>query len=123
LIEREIDMAQLLYQETNFKEKLLQYFHLRKFQDPVYGLLDQSGMPNKKQYTIYVKSRKDPNDEGTIVGIGTSTSKPKSEQLAAFQALKHYSVIIDEDGIDDEVEELNSSDESDLSDYESEEEK
>ena len=30
LIEKEIDLAQLLYQETNFKEKLLQYFHLRK---------------------------------------------------------------------------------------------
>ena len=40
LIEREMDMAQLLYTETNFKERLLQYFHLRKWMDPKYDCMD-----------------------------------------------------------------------------------
>ena len=31
LIEKEIDLAQMLYTVTNFKEKLLQYFHLKRW--------------------------------------------------------------------------------------------
>jgi len=37
LLEKEIDFALLLHTETNFKERLLQYFHLRKWADPQYG--------------------------------------------------------------------------------------
>lgn len=124
LLEKEIDFALLLHIETNFKERLLQYFHLRKFADPQYGKLDQSGQANNKIYTMYVKCRKHENDEGEIVGIGSNTSIKGAEQKSAEAALKHFGVINDDDDADDEIEEINS-DESDdsISDYESEEEK
>lgn len=128
LIEKEMDMAQLLYQETNFKERLLQYFHLRKWADPKYDCMDVSGQPNRRMYTMYVKCKKDANDEGTIVGIAQSSSKPLGEQMAAKASLQHFGVINDDDDIDDEIEEI-SSDEEDsikdsdsLSDYKSDEE-
>lgn len=117
LIEKEIDMAQLLYQETNFKEKLLQYFHLRKWEDPIYGTLDISGPENKKMYTMFVKCRKTPQDEGEIVGMGIGQSKKKGEQLAAMTALKDFGVYKDEDTDDEEIEELTCDSDSE---YESE---
>jgi len=119
LIEKEIDLAQLLYQETNFKERLLQYFHLRKWLDPIYGTLDVSGPENKKQYTMWVKCRKTPQDEGEIVGIGVATSKKAGEQNAAKQAMIFYGFYKENDDSDcDTIEEISDSDEE----YESDEE-
>lgn len=118
LIEKEIDIAQLLYQETNFKEKLLHYFHLRKWLDPIYGTLDVSGPENKKMYTMWVKCRKHPQDEGEIVGIGVSTSKKAGEQNAAKQSLIHFGLYSERDESDGEVEELSESDDDYVSDNE-----
>lgn len=112
LIEKEIDFAKLLYQESNFKEKLLQYFHYRKWAEPVYGNLDVSGPENKKMYTMWVKSRKNQQDEGEIVGIGVSTSKRGGEQNAAKQALMYYGLYKEGDNSDPEsVEEISDSEE------------
>lgn len=136
LIEKEIDLSQLLYQETNFKEKLLQFFHLRKWLDPIYGTLDISGPENKKMYTMYVKCRKNQQDEGEIVGIGVGTSKRKGEQNASHEALKHYGIYQEESQEGDDFYEELSDNENDimdnqkavnnlddsLSDYESEDE-
>jgi dsRNA-specific ribonuclease len=123
LIEKEIDLAQLLYQETNFKERLLQYFHLRKWADPIYGCLDVSGPENKKMYTMYVKCRKSLQDEGEIVGIASSSAKKKAEQLSAKAAMEHFGVYKESNGddYDDIIEELSESDSS-LDEYESESE-
>ena len=124
LIEKEIDLAQLLYQETNFKEKLLQYFHLRKWADPLYGCLDISGPENKKIYTMYVKCRKTVQDEGEIVGIAGSSAKKKAEQNCSKLALIHFGVYKneEEDEYDDSIEELSDSEDS-LDEYESDEDK
>ena len=119
LIEKEIDLAQLLYKETNFKEKLLQYFHLRKWQDTIYGTLDVSGPDNKKTYTMWVKMRKHQHDEGEIVGIGTSTNKRTGEQNAAKQGLIQLGQYKDDDNdnSDDDMIEICNSDSDD--EYES----
>jgi len=104
LIEEEIDFSQLLYVETNFKDILLQYFHKMRYQDPTYGTLDISGPDHKKMYTMYVKWRKDPSDDGEIVGMGVGSSKKKGEQEAARQALIHYGEIKADDEDDSEEE-------------------
>ena len=114
LIEKEIDLARLLYQETNFKERLLQYFHLRKWLDPIYGILDVSGPENKKMYTMYVKCRKTHQDEGEIVGIGVGTSKKNGEQNAAKQSMIQYGLYKEDDDSDcGSVEEMSDSEEID----------
>ncbi len=96
LIEKEIDLASLLYIETNFKEKLLQYFHLRKWADPAYGTLDVSGPENKKMYTMFIKCKKNVHDEGEIYGIGVGSSKKIGEQMAAKEALRHLGIYKDD---------------------------
>jgi dsRNA-specific ribonuclease len=93
LIEQEIDFAQLLHTENNFKDILLQFFHQKKWQDPSYGVLDISGPDNKKLFTIYVKMRKTPYSEGEVVGNGVGTSKKKGEQEAARNALEYFGII------------------------------
>lgn len=118
LIEKEIDLAQMLHQETNFKERLLQYYHLRKWMDPIYGVLDVSGPENKKMYTMYVKCRKTHQDEGEIAGIGVGTSKKNGEQNAAKQSLLQYGLYKEDDDSEcDIIEEISDSDEE----YESDE--
>lgn len=93
LIEREIDIAELLHLEDNYKDILLQYFHQEKWQDPIYDVLDISGPDHKKQFTVYVKRRKMPQDDGEIVGTGIASSKKKGEQDAALEALKYFNII------------------------------
>jgi dsRNA-specific ribonuclease len=116
LIEKEIDVAELLHTETNFKEKLLQYFHLRKWLDPIYGTMSVSGPENKKQYKMYIKCRKNYHDEGQIVGVGIGQSKKKGEQIAASNALEQFGVKVD-DGDDTDSEVIDySSDEIDMRD-------
>lgn len=106
LVETKIDMAQLLSLETNFKEKLLQYFHLRKWQDPKYGCLNISGAENQKNYTMYVKLFKTPMDIGEIVGQGTSTSKKQAEQIAAQNAMIKFGLYKDSESDSESVAEL-----------------
>ena len=87
---------------------------MRKWLDPMYGTLDVSGPDNKKIYTMYVKCRKTPQDEGEIVGIGCLSQKKGGEQMAAKAALVHFGVYKEgNQEEEEEVEVLTSSDESD----------
>lgn len=116
LIEKEIDFANLLYVETNFKDKLLQYFHKMKWEDPKYGDLDISGPENKKIYTMYVKCVQHPNDKGKIVGTGCANSKKKGEQEAAKNALIYFGCYdeIDDDSDSEIIINYNSDDDFDV---------
>lgn len=102
LIEEKIDFAKLLNKETNFKEKLSQFCHTRRFLDPLYGSLDVSGPENKKMYTMYVKCRKTVNDEGEMT-VGVASKKKDAEQLASREMLIKFGAYKDEDESDDET--------------------
>jgi dsRNA-specific ribonuclease len=98
LIENEIDIAELIFNEDNYKDKLLQYAHVKKWPDPIYGTAQVIGKENQ-MYKMYVKIK------GNIEGIGCSNSKKKGEQLAAKEVLKKFHVLHDEsDFSDDEYE-------------------
>lgn len=95
LIESEIDMAELLYKETNYKDILLQYAHKMRWPDPMYGTYKVIGS-DQPHYEMYVKIR------SVIEGIGAGSSKKKGEQMAAYEALKKYNIIKDESDDSDE---------------------
>lgn len=82
VIEEEVDIAELLHNEDNYKDMLLQLYHKKKWDDPKYTSLSTSGSDNKKEFTMCVK-----NNDNEIIGIGTGTSKKKGEQEAARRAL------------------------------------
>jgi len=91
LIEDEIDLTQLLENDTNYKDKLLQHYHELNWSDPTYGVMetivDQHKM-GKKYFKMYVRD----NDKN-IIGIGIGSSKQKGEKIAAKRALQTLNII------------------------------
>ena len=91
LIEEEVDLTKLLENDTNYKDKLLQYYHEVNWGDPTYGIMEtivDSNKMGKKYFKMYVRD----NDKN-IIGFGTGSSKQKGEKLAAKRALQHLSII------------------------------
>ena len=91
LIENVVDLAHLLESDSNYKDRLLQYYHETGWGDPTYGIVEtiiDSNKMGKKYFKMYVRD-KDKN----IIGYGTGSSKQKGEKLAAKQALQHLQII------------------------------
>lgn len=101
IMEGEMDMAELIHHDDNYKDRLMQYYHKMKWSEPKYNE-DESQHKNIKQgcvefrsYTTYIKK-----PDGSIIGIGEGCSKLKSEQSAARNSLINLGVI-NENGDDD----------------------
>jgi len=91
LIEDEINLTKLLENDTNYKDKLLQYYHGEDWGDPTYGIMEtivDNNKMGKKYFKMYVRD----NDKN-IIGIGVGSSKQKGEKLAAKRALQYLNVI------------------------------
>ena len=101
IVEKHIDMANLIYKETNYKDTLLQYYHKMKWPDPAYKLVEIIDRDSKKYFNMCVIG----STEEEIVGRGIGTSKKKGEQIAARNALVHFG-IKKSDESDDEEEEI-----------------
>jgi ribonuclease-3 len=100
LIEDEIDLTKLLENDTNYKDKILQYYHEQGWGDPTYGIMEtivDSNKMGKKYFKMYVRD----NDKN-IIGIGIGSSKQNGEKLAAKHALQHLN-IIPNDNDDEEI--------------------
>jgi dsRNA-specific ribonuclease len=96
LIEREIDFAELISSDDNYKEKIMQYFHKMKWKDPKYienvGERKTDANCHNQEFVIHLINQEDV----TVIGIGTGNTKSKAEQNAAYSALinlKAYSCI------------------------------
>ena len=83
LIDSEIDFAELINNEDNYKELLMQYYHKKGFKTtPTYHLINTIDDKPKKLFEMSVK-----NPDGKEIGRGISTSKVQAAQLAAKMAL------------------------------------
>ena len=106
MIEKEINIPQILKNNINYKDELLRAYHKLNWQDPKYGtkekLEDKNNM-GKQHFIMYVR---DPDNN--IIGEGIGTSKRKGEKKAAKNAYKflkkEHSVTLGEDSDDDEKE-------------------
>jgi dsRNA-specific ribonuclease len=86
LIEQEVDIAELLETDDNYKEQIMQYFHKMLWKDPKY--VDVKCDPEAKLFVVCVK-----NQQGNILGTGSNITKNKAEQDAAHDALIKLKVI------------------------------
>jgi len=91
LLETQIDFAELFYNDTNYKNRLLQYYHKKQWGYPKYGEESHKGPAHKRVFTMCVYDK----DENKI-GYGTGKRKKDGEQLAAKQALIKLGVIHEE---------------------------
>jgi len=101
IMEKELDLSQLIYLDDNYKDRLMQHYHKMKWQEPKY-LEDSSQQGETKEnetknYIMYVK-----NPVGKIIGVGRGNSKVKAEQMAANHALIELGVIQLEESTDND---------------------
>ena len=86
VIENEVDLAELIKQNKNFKDKLIKYFQHNYMKLPVFYESNVEIINNKKLFTIIVKN------EGQVLGTGSGDTKKQAEQLASQEALKYLNV-------------------------------
>lgn len=88
ILETEIDYAGILYQDTNYKNQLLIFYHKNKWSNPIYVEIKTSGPINKRIFTMGVK-----NFNNEIITEASDVSKKKAEQKCALLALLKYNQI------------------------------
>ena len=97
VVEKNVNFAELLYLDENYKDRLMQFFQHRGYQPPVYTRLVVLGPTNKRTFVMqtwiniykYDNGKKVLEDK-RLVGTGIGTSKKESEQVASRNALKKY---------------------------------
>lgn len=89
LINDELNMAELIKLDDNYKELLMQYFHKVGFKTtPIYQTVEIINDQSKRKYKMCVKDPKN-----NIIGIGINFNKKSAEQTAAKLALIYYNAI------------------------------
>ena len=88
ILETEVDYAGILYQDTNYKNQLLIFYHKNKWSNPNYVEIKSEGPINKRLFTMGVK-----NFNNEIITEATDISKQKAEQKCALLALIKYNQI------------------------------
>jgi ribonuclease-3 len=96
LLETEIDYADILYIDTNFKDKLQRYYHQNGWQHPSFEDISTDIINNKKMFTVAVMS-----NTNTVLATAQETSKKKAEQKASMLALLKYGQIYPDQIVDD----------------------
>ena len=115
-----IDYSNKLYQDTNYKDILLRYYHQNKWGHPKYFEVHHEGPPHKRKYIMAVQKHdtEDYEDiETRAFGYGEGNSKREGEQKAAKMALIKLDMLnedqyIDSDILEVDLEALNKSDEN-----------
>jgi ribonuclease-3 len=93
LLETLVDYSDKLYNNDNFKDKLLRYHHAQEWTHPLYCSIYSEGPSNKKKFIIGVKKHNiNINDplEKHFIGYGIGNSIKEGEQKAAKMALINY---------------------------------
>ena len=99
ILEKNINFAELLYLDENYKDRLMQYFQQNGHQPPVYKRTVVLGPTNKRTFimqtslNIYKFNRdsgKKEFVETKYISTGIGTSKKEAEQVASRNALKKY---------------------------------
>jgi ribonuclease III len=85
LLENDFDFAGLLYNDKNYKDALMRFYHSCKWSHPKYIELDHVGPTNMRVFRAGVK-----DNEGNVISRGTGGTKKAAEQAAAKKALIHF---------------------------------
>ena len=85
LLETEIDYADILYIDTNFKDRLQRFFHQNGWQHPVFEDINSEIINNKRIFTVAVKDA-----NSNEITRAQESSKKKAEQKASMLALLKF---------------------------------
>jgi ribonuclease-3 len=82
-----IDIKEIAHKLDNYKSALLEFTQGKKLGTPLYRVIDESGPPHERIFTVEVLVEQD------VMGIGSGTNKKRAEQKAAFEALNSYNAL------------------------------
>jgi ribonuclease-3 len=85
VIENNLDFAELIRQNNNFKDMLLKYFQQNFNYTPRFFEIKVDTVNNQKHYSVCIK-----DDKGSVISIGKGLSKKEAENDAAKNALNEY---------------------------------
>lgn len=85
LLESEVDYAELLYRDTNFKDQLLRFFHQNNWSHPVYSDVASEYANGSWLFTTAVSKV-----NGEVIATATESSKKRAEQKCAMLALIYF---------------------------------
>lgn len=88
IIEKHVDLQELIENNDNYKDILLRYFHIKKWGHPVYHCSNE-GLGKPMNFTCIVKN---PDDPLKNLGSGTGKTKKIAEQLCAKKCLENLNV-------------------------------
>jgi len=121
IFEENLDFAELINKEDNYKEKLMHYFQKKSWSDPIYEDINENSdedkpIIGKKEHKFIINIL---DNNGNIIGMGSAINdKTKAQQNAAYDALIKIGLIIDSDNDSDYYGEISDNDlESSDSEY------
>lgn len=82
-----VDIKEIANKLDNYKSALLEFTQGRKLGTPHYRVVDESGPPHERIFTVEVLV------EDNVLGVGSGTNKKRAEQKAAFEALNAYNAL------------------------------
>jgi len=83
LLEKHVDFASLIAEDTNFKDQLLRWFQAEHHQPPRYKEVDVQGPPHDRIFTMGVLDL-----SGNVIATSTARNKKVAEQEASRLALE-----------------------------------
>jgi len=106
ILETLIDYSNKLYQDTNYKDILLRYYHQNKWGHPKYFEVHHEGPPHKRKYIMAVQKHDTEDYEDIEVrafGYGEGNSKRDGEQRAAKMALIKLDMLNEDQYVDSDI--------------------
>jgi ribonuclease III len=105
IIEKELDLPELIALNDNYKDLLMQYCHVIKWPDPIYEDVtpqkdQQQQNTNNNNNRIFIVSVI--GKDGVVIGTAKQNTKPKAQQLAAKAALEFFGQCNNEKDDDDD---------------------
>ena len=82
-MEKHVDFASLIAEDTNFKDQLLRWFQAQHHQPPRYKEVDVQGPPHDRIFTMGVLDL-----SGNVIATSTARNKKVAEQEASRLALE-----------------------------------
>lgn len=110
LIERYLNISQIVRKQDNYKALLLEHYHAHFKTDPRYKLLSKYGPTNNRIFRCGVT-----NPDGHIIATGEGRKQVDGDQEAAKNALKIYGVDVYSDSEEPDKEIYSDSDSETLS--------
>ena len=99
ILENEIDYSNIIFNDNNYKDQLLRFFHSNKWKHPEYIMIKEEGFGNKKIFTIGLL-----DNNNNIISKAAESSKRKAEQKVSKFALFKFNKLNDEQLNDSELE-------------------